>query len=469
MMIQVTCSCGKELRARAEYAGKRAKCPRCGQVLVIPQRSTAEPSEDDTAFQLLMSEPSPPESAIPARPPEKPPAPAAPSPTDPYGFQDEPPPAPAVPRRRKSTPSVPPPPLPTVPAPAAAGSSIRHYGYWLLLLALLPLGFSLFQEEKDTKERLKRSIERIPPEKIQILEQKWEAEQQFSMDDLLTALPDGRIEGAHLARKSLVHWAYALLSATAFLGLILVIFPWGTAKPRDLLLVGLFTATIGIFFLLAVQYIAMWTQGAILYGRSVIVIIFWVLKFIGFSYRSALNPDTNFILSFIGFTFGVGLCEEICKAIPLLVHFRRSGAIGWRAACLWGLATGVGFGVSEGITYSADFYNGISSGGIYVVRFVSCVALHAIWSAAVAITIYKNQALLQGETEWFPYCVSVVRMVAVPMVLHGLYDTLLKKEMTGVALLVALVSFGWLAWQIEWTRGHEGETAAAGAMARSCE
>ncbi len=467
MTIQVTCSCGKELRARAEYAGKRAKCPRCGQVLVIPQRSTAAPSEDDTAFQLLMSEPSPPESAIPARPPEKPPARAVPTPTDHYGFQDEPPPAPAVPRRRKPTPSVSPPSLPTVPEPAAARSSIRHYGYWLLLLALLPLGFSLFQEETDAKERLKRSIERIPPEKIQILEQKWEAEQQFSMDDLLAALPDGRIEGAHLARRSLVHWVYALLSATAFLGLILVIFPWGTANPRDLLLVGLFTATIGIFFLLAVQYIAMWTQGTILYGRSVVVIIFWVLKFIGFSYRSALDPETNFILSFFGFTFGVGLCEEICKAIPLLVHFRRSGAIGWRAAWLWGLATGVGFGVSEGITYSADFYNGISSGGIYVVRFVSCVALHAVWSAAVAITIYKNQALLRGETEWFPYCVSVVRMVAVPMVLHGLYDTLLKKEMTGAALLVALVSFGWLAWQIEWTRGHEGETAAAGAMARS--
>lgn len=467
-MIQVTCSCGKELRAKAEHAGKRAKCPRCGQVLVIPRPAAAAPPTDDEAFQLLMGEPSSPEPAVPA-----PAAPESPSPTpaatDRYGFQDEPPSVSPVPHPRKTTPRpATPPPLP-VSASATAGGSVRHFGYWLLLLALIPLGVSLFQDDDDTAERIKRSIQQIPPEKIEALERKLATGHELSRDELreelLAVMPDGRMEGSHLARKSLVHWVYALLSATAFLGLILVIFPWGTANPRDLLLVGLFTATIGIFFLLAAQYIAMWTQGRIVIGRGLVTVIFWVLWLIGFSYRCALDPGNNFVVSFFGFTCGVGLCEEICKAIPLLVHFRRSGAIGWRAACLWGLATGVGFGVSEGITYSSDFYNGISSGGIYVVRFVSCVALHAIWSAAVAITIYKNQALLQGETEWFPYCVSVVRMVAVPMVLHGLYDTLLKKEMTGIALVVALASFGWLAWQIEWTRAHEGEAEVAGAAA----
>lgn len=35
------------------------------------------------------------------------------------------------------------------------------------------------------------------------------------------------------------------------------------------------------------------------------------------------------------------------------------------------------------------------------------------------------------------------------MLLHGLYDTLLKKDHEALALLVAVVSFGWLAWNIE--------------------
>jgi hypothetical protein len=40
--------------------------------------------------------------------------------------------------------------------------------------------------------------------------------------------------------------------------------------------------------------------------------------------------------------------------------------------------------------------------------------------------------------------------------LHGLYDTLLKREMEGYALLTALASFGWLVFVVEWTRTGEG-------------
>jgi hypothetical protein len=42
-------------------------------------------------------------------------------------------------------------------------------------------------------------------------------------------------------------------------------------------------------------------------------------------------------------------------------------------------------------------------------------------------------------------------MIGVPMVLHGLYDTLLKRGEpmeNGFALVVAFASFGWLAIQI---------------------
>jgi hypothetical protein len=42
-----------------------------------------------------------------------------------------------------------------------------------------------------------------------------------------------------------------------------------------------------------------------------------------------------------------------------------------------------------------------------------------------------------------------VALLIVPMLLHGLYDTLLKKDHEALALLVAVVSFGWLAWNIE--------------------
>jgi RsiW-degrading membrane proteinase PrsW (M82 family) len=187
-----------------------------------------------------------------------------------------------------------------------------------------------------------------------------------------------------------------------------------------------------------------------------------ILVFIGWSYRSALDPDSNFALSVLGFTFGVGLCEELTKAIPLFHYIQREETPGWRGLCLWGLASGVGFGVSEGIMYSGTQYNGWTGGDIYIVRFVSCVALHAMWAASVGIAIARNYEAYEKAADEKDFALFVLRMLAVPMVLHGLYDTLLKKEMNVGALVVAVVSFAWLALQIE--RARAAQPGVAGAL-----
>jgi RsiW-degrading membrane proteinase PrsW (M82 family) len=116
---------------------------------------------------------------------------------------------------------------------------------------------------------------------------------------------------------------------------------------------------------------------------------------------------------------------------------------------LWGLLSGVGFGVSEGITYSSNYYNGISGPGIYTVRFISCVGLHAIWAAAVGITIFRRQDFIREAQNAVEWIFRMAAIVVVPMVLHGAYDTLLKQHYETWALGVAIVSFGWLAFQIE--------------------
>ena len=187
--------------------------------------------------------------------------------------------------------------------------------------------------------------------------------------------------------------------------------------------------------------------------------IFWVLKFIAFSYNAAADPSNGFFLSFLGYTLGVGLCEELVKAIPLLLHYRQPSDQSWRGAFLWGLASGAGFGIAEGIIYSSNHYNGIAGPGIYVVRFISCVALHALWTGSVGITINQRQALIQQEMAWYEYIPPIFLMISVPMVLHGLYDTFLKKELNGAALGVAILSFVFLAFQIYRLHGADDETA----------
>ena len=82
-------------------------------------------------------------------------------------------------------------------------------------------------------------------------------------------------------------------------------------------------------------------------------------------------------------------------ALPVIWRLRRDEPMGWRAGCLWGLASGVGFGVMEGIKYSADFYNGIWGGGVYLMRFASCVALHAVWTGSVAIFAFQQRKMIR--------------------------------------------------------------------------
>jgi hypothetical protein len=47
---------------------------------------------------------------------------------------------------------------------------------------------------------------------------------------------------------------------------------------------------------------------------------------------------------------------------------------------------------------------------------------------------------------------TIVYIIGIPTVLHGLYDTLLHKDLPLGALLVAALSFGWLVWLIESSR-----------------
>lgn len=47
MSIRIRCSCGKQLQAKDELAGKRVKCPQCGQVIPVPKTSTPKAASDD--------------------------------------------------------------------------------------------------------------------------------------------------------------------------------------------------------------------------------------------------------------------------------------------------------------------------------------------------------------------------------------------------------------------------------------
>jgi RsiW-degrading membrane proteinase PrsW (M82 family) len=471
MPISVTCSsCGQRLKAKDTLAGRVVPCPKCATPLHITQ------PEDDAAPYALGDEPPPTpyipspheeaaaaeeaareaaeeqaetrEERAPARPTvqRKKPIPiTAPS-------EDAPEPSRPTVRRKQAPATLPPlsakePPL-----------WLRHL-HWLLVLALLPLAVVLLRggETEDFERRLEETREKLNEEQQERVERALDESEstpgKSDEDRLFDALPKRRVAGAFLPHDTWAHWIFGLLTALVFMSYFLLLSTHDTAEPVHILGVGFFTATIGVGFLLLVQAIA--------FSRVVLPCgLLWILYLIRFSYVAALHPANGFMLSFFGFTFGVGLCEEVVKAAPLIWYYRQPRNQSWRGAFLWGLSSGAGFGIAEAIIYSAEHYNGIEPARIYLVRFISCVALHALWTGSVGIMINQNQGLIQqARDHWYEYIPPILFFVGVPMVLHGLYDTLLKQEKNAAALGVALLSFGFLAFQISRLHGADDQEA----------
>ncbi len=395
MPIRVKCSgCDKPLKVKDELAGKRIRCPGCQSVIRVPaaaapvndsatqKTGTKSTGEDDipddwlTGENVISTAGQPPseedEYAIPATSGELPPrvgtsrksgsSEGAFVPVQ--GVSEEPATVRTRPDKTLGSPS-------TKISGESAGA--RHHLIWVLLLALVPLGISTVAEGEPVEKRLQETLRQHPDAAARL-------DQAESIGDFLSSLPEKKLIGAHLPHGTWVHWGYAALSAFLFLAFLTQTFPNSAAGPSRIFWTGVATGTAGILLLLGFQWVAMFTQGFMLRGRGIIVLLFYIVKFIGFSYRSALDPENGFVLSFMGFTCGVGLCEELCKALPVVIFLRGNGYAGWKSACVVGLASGVGFGVSEGIMYSSDHYNGVAVGLTYLVRFASCVALHAIWA-----------------------------------------------------------------------------------------
>lgn len=328
--------------------------------------------------------------------------------------------------------------------------------YGLFLATLIPLGVNILMSSRDdVQTRLLESLaEAAENEDAELLD-----EDVDSDDDLFSVLPGNRIKGALLSRKTWVHWLFAGVSGICFTILFLVLFKDSTNSLGAAVIGAVFTATIGIFLLLALQWAAMASQGVWIRGRGILALLFYVVKFIGYSYSCALQEGNGFFPSFAGFTMGVGICEEVCKIVPVIFFLQNADKNNtWQNACLVGLASGVGFGVSEGITYASSYYNGISGGEIYLVRFISCVALHAVWTGAGAILLFGAQDSVHGG-DLSDLAVTLAMTLGVSIVLHGLYDTLLKQEFETGALIVGVLSVGWLIGVVEKLTQFDAEYA----------
>lgn len=151
-----------------------------------------------------------------------------------------------------------------------------------------------------------------------------------------------------------------------------------------------------------------------------------------------LNPfyqliDTIFIFDLFGYIFGVGLTEEFVKLLPLILIYRfAKEPLQPKTLVFYGLMSGIAFGVFEGVQYQMSVNINLdytSSFFMNIARLTSLPFLHAIWTGIAGYFI--------GFAKLYPLYRQALYFlsIAIPSVLHGLYDTFCSSYL---GMLVAL-------------------------------
>ncbi|MDZ8050847.1 MAG: PrsW family intramembrane metalloprotease [Aulosira sp. ZfuVER01] len=156
-----------------------------------------------------------------------------------------------------------------------------------------------------------------------------------------------------------------------------------------------------------------------------IPLLLFIQKVPIFSFLYAAT-DWGLIPRLIGFVLGVGVLEEVCKALPIYLFFLRVGKLSDPLTlAFYGTMSGLGFAISEGVVYSVVYAFGLVQGeidfGAYVltntIRFVCLPLFHAIWAGIVGY--FLGLASINPSRQ----VAIIVIGIAIAAMLHGLYDT----------------------------------------------
>jgi RsiW-degrading membrane proteinase PrsW (M82 family) len=128
----------------------------------------------------------------------------------------------------------------------------------------------------------------------------------------------------------------------------------------------------------------------------------------------------------IGFVLGVGVLEELCKALPIYLFLLRPGKLqDPLTSAFYGATSGLGFAMAEGATYSLLYRFSLTRGdldfGSYVIantiRFVSLPLFHAILAGMVGY--FMGLAAINPSRRGAIIFIGV----AIAALLHGFYNT----------------------------------------------
>jgi RsiW-degrading membrane proteinase PrsW (M82 family) len=132
--------------------------------------------------------------------------------------------------------------------------------------------------------------------------------------------------------------------------------------------------------------------------------------------------SNNLLPHFFGMFAGVTIWEELCKLLMVVVMVRTtSERLTLQTLLFYGLISGLGFGIYEGVSYQMGLNLLVDNVGAYyllnVIRLTTLPFLHAIWTGIAGYFI--GLSMLYPDRKHG----LIVAALLIPAVLHALHNT----------------------------------------------
>lgn len=200
-----------------------------------------------------------------------------------------------------------------------------------------------------------------------------------------------------LSSQTLTYWGLAAYFSVLWGLFFFSVFKTPQSKPREAVSVFFQTPVLSMIVVSIAQITPPWS---------------WL-------YAWAFNG--GFLLRWLGMFLAVGLIEEFCKAFPVFLLARKPGRmLQPKTVMLYGMISGIGFGIWEGVQYQmgSNRTHGVDTAYfLNMLRLTSLPFIHAIWAGISGYFI--GFSMLHGNKRWALRLLAII----VPALLHASYNT----------------------------------------------
>lgn len=192
------------------------------------------------------------------------------------------------------------------------------------------------------------------------------------------------------------------------------------------------------YYLFKTRQVSARSTFAVFFLTQAFVFIAWdLLGIVRLNPFYAFEESRTLIGQALFYVCGVGITEELAKALPLfIITARAREPLVPQTMVFYGLISGIAFGVFEGVQYQM----GVNAELEYTQSFLMNIArlttlpfAHSLWAGIAGYFI--SFALLYPAYKWALWTLAI----AVPAVLHGTYDLTCNLGILGFSVNVAIL------------------------------